>query len=295
MTPPHTQSPQKSPAKRNAFALLLGGDGVRPEPRPKAVLDRTPRSRIVKAVPPLFNQATLSARTKFQPIDTEAVIEQFQQHRRDAIAQLSPEEQASLARDLNAVWTHGETARRRISYTREAKLDAVNYAFTAKDPGGKPISRYMAAKNLNITLQMLKNWINTRHEIEASRKGTRKIRQGVDKESTMESKLTEEFVEARNYDRRINKRWFIHSAKAIYQRLYPERISRDDEGRIQYLCFKFSLGWFAEYRRRNGVAVRQPTKMSQKVSIFPDYLKDTLFHMMHANISMSLSGSRGFS
>ena len=271
MAPPHTQSPRRSPRrsppKRDAFALLLYGGGVRPGPRPKAVIDRSAgqHSRIVKTVPPILNQTSLPA--GFRPIDPAFVIEQFNQQRRDAIALLSPEEQASFARDLDSTWTVGETTRRRISYTREAKLNAINYALTAKGLRGRPISRYMAAKRLNITLQMLKNWIATQHEIEASKKGTRRIRQGVGKEPTMESQLTEQFVEARDQGRRINKRWFLYSAKAIYQRLYPDRISRDSEGQIQYAGFKFSMGWFSGYRRRNGVAVRQPTKIAQKVGV----------------------------
>ena len=265
MAPPHTQSPRKSPPKRNAFALLLQGSNVRPGPRPKAAADRLVRhSRIVKTVPPVTNQPTLPS--SFQPADPKAVIELFQQQRQECIAQLSPEEQDSFARHFNSAFGIGNTQKRRISYTREAKLAAINYALTATGLRGRPISRYMAAKKLGITITMLKNWVTKQHEIESYKKGVRKARPAVGREPTMESLLTEEFVEARDKGRKINKRWFIHNAKAIYQRLYPERVNRDEDGRIQYQGFCFSLGWFMGYRRRNGIAIRRPTKIAQKVS-----------------------------
>ena len=267
MAPPHTQSPQKSPSRRNAFALLLQGGGVRSGPASKAVKDRAVQQvRKVKAVPPLSNPNQPALPNNFRPVDPAAVIELFSQERREHVQLLSPDEQASFAQGFGSGWELGQTTRRRVSYTREAKLDAINYALTAKNRVGRPISRYMASKRLGITIQMLKNWINKQHDIEASRKGTRKARLiSRGREPTMESELTELFIEARDQGRRINRRWFVYTAKSIYQRLYPERVSRDHEGRLQYRDFKFSLGWFMGYRRRNGVAVRRPTKIGQKV------------------------------
>ena len=44
-----------------------------------------------------------------------------------------------------------------MSYIREVKLDAINYALIVKNRVDRSISRYMTSKRLNITIQMLKN------------------------------------------------------------------------------------------------------------------------------------------
>lgn len=81
----------------------------------------------------------------------------------------------------------------------------------------------------------------------------------------MESLLTEDFIEARKQGCKITKRWFNYQARQIYQRLYPERVSRGITGHLKYAGFQFSGGWFQGYRRRNGVAVRRPTKKAQNI------------------------------
>ena len=133
----------------------------------------------------------------------------------------------------------------------------------------------MTSKKLNITIQMLKNWIKKQHDIEISKKDTRKIRLiSRDREFIMKNKFIELFIEIRNQNRRINKRWFVYTIKNIYQRLYSKRVSRDHENRFQYQDFKFSLSWFMKYRYRNDVAIRRSTKINQKID---DFAKISLF------------------
>ena len=127
----------------------------------------------------------------------------------------------------------------------------------------------MTSKRLNITIQMLKNWINKQHDIEINKKNTRKAKSICrDREFTMKNELIELFIEIKNRERRINKRWFVYTIKNIYQRLYSKRVNRDFENRFQYQNFKFSMNWFMKYRRRNDVAVKRSTKIDQKIDDF---------------------------
>ena len=115
-------------------------------------------------------------------------------------------------------------------YIREIKFDVINYAFIVKNRVNKSISRYMTSKKLNITIQMFKNWINKQHDIEINKKNTRKIKFICrDRKFIIENEFIEFFIEIKNRNRRINKRWFVYTIKNIYQRLYSKRINRDFE------------------------------------------------------------------
>jgi hypothetical protein len=89
--------------------------------------------------------------------------------------------------------------------------------------------------------------------------------QSYGKEPRLEFKLHTQFVEARKIGRIISAKWFLNHAKAIYQELYPRRISQDKvTSRFQYDHFSFSSTWFASFRRRYRIALRCKTKQAQK-------------------------------
>ena len=276
MTSSHTQFFRKSSSKRNVFALLLQSSNVRSEFRFKVAADRLVRHfRIVKIVFFVTNQSTLSS--SFQFVDSKVVIELFQQQRQKCIVQLFFEKQNFFARHFNSAFDIENIQKRRIFYTREIKLAVINYAFIVTKLRGRFINRYMIAKKLKITITMLKNWITKQHEIESYKKKVRKVRSAVDRKFTMKSLLIEKFVETRDKNRKINKRWFIHNVKAIYQRLYSERVNRDENDRIQYQDFCFSLNWFMKYRRRNDIAIRRSTKIVQKINYSFNILQKYIF------------------
>ena len=119
---------------------------------------------------------------------------------------------------------------------------------TLPDGTRKLISKYDAAKRLRITATMLKNWIKNKLRIMDQTKHSRRgkvlgRRRGV--EHVMETMLYAEFQAARAKGQQIGCRWFSRHAKAIYRKLYPNRIIYNGPTlRITYLNFKFSNGWF---------------------------------------------------
>jgi hypothetical protein len=64
----------------------------------------------------------------------------------------------------------------RKSYTRELKLAAIQYATTTLVTNKKGVTRlittYTAAKNLKITYQMMKKWIQKKDKISEQKKGS---------------------------------------------------------------------------------------------------------------------------
>ena len=85
------------------------------------------------------------------------------------------------------------------------------------------------------------------------------------KEPNLKFKLYSQFVEARRIGRIIFAKWFLNYAKAIYQELYPCRISQDEvTSRFQYDHFSFSGSWLTGFWRRYQIALRCKTKQAQK-------------------------------
>lgn len=194
----------------------------------------------------------------FNEID---IIEQFRRHRE---RELDAHPSSDFAADDDKVC-------RRISYTREQKLAAITYATTTrttnKDGLSKPISKYAAAQQLGITTKMLRDWIKHKLDIESHVMGTRKnrTRNTTCQEPEMESRLLEQFKEARKAGLKINKPWFLRHSKQIYGSLYPYRVTKLPGKLTQYSGFKFSNGWFQNCKRRAGISARSVTKKSQQV------------------------------
>ena len=272
----HIQFFQKSFFKRNVFTFLFQSDDVRSDFVSKIVKDRVDQHvRKIKVVFSfsMSNQSILSNNFRF--VDFAVVIELFSQKRREHVQLLSFDEQIFFAQKFEFDWKLDQITRRRVFYTREVKFDVINYVFIVKNRVDRFINKYMTSKRLSITIQMLKNWIKKQHDIEISKKNTRKIRFiSRDRELIMKSELIELFIEIKNQNRRINRRWFVYTIKNIYQRLYSKRVNRDHENRFQYQDFKFSLSWFMKYCRRNDVAIRRSTKIDQKID---DFAKISLF------------------
>jgi hypothetical protein len=168
--------------------------------------------------------------------------------------------------DLDAVLT-------RNSYTRELKLAAIQYATTTLVTNKKGVTKlitvYATAKNLRITYQMIKKWIEKKDEISEQKKGSQRGIGGhtqTSKEHEMELELMRLFTAARQSGRAIGAWWFRSNARQIYLKLYPARVLRKENTlRLEYLGFKFSTSWFQGFRRRFSISLRTKTKQPQKV------------------------------
>ena len=235
MAPPHI-SPKKTPTG----------------PRTKSVVSRSLWASSIKK-----SGYSQSSQTSFG--DNTQITEQFRLIRESAD-------------DVSNRNSDDEITRRRKSYTRENKLAAINYATTTwktqKDGTLKLISKYEAAKNLGIDLAMLRRWLKTSSVIENMSTGIRKNRPlntGC-QEPELERQLIELFKEKGEAGMKVDKRWIIRQVKHIYAVLYPHRIIRKAGKRDEYLGFKFSVGWFDNFRNRVGISPRAVTKKSQIVS-----------------------------
>ena len=227
-------------------------------------------ARVKKSTAP--SQATPVAQiaTAVDEIDVETLIKQFEHQRAIYASTLDPAEQAIFA-------DHSNSIKRRISYPREYKLSAVAYALTGKildKKSGemKPITKWKAAQQLGITYPMIKDWIGARVEIEALKKGCRKNRTHMAKFPALEQRLFEQFNEIRKEGAKITKQWFIISAKHIFKDTYPNKVSHNALGRMTCEGFSGSDTWFRGFRGRFGVALRRPTKISQKASWYMSFL-----------------------
>ena len=174
----------------------------------------------------------------------------------------------------DAVLSNDDSIRTRRSYTREHKLAAIQYALTTiltnKKGISKPITVYMAAKNLGISYQLMKKWIQDKDKVREQKKGSKRGDGGGERqrghEHEMEVELMRVFTEARHAGRGVGARWFHANARQIYSKLYPERVIKNiGSNRLEYLGFKFSTSWFQGFRKRWDITWRSKTKQAQKV------------------------------
>lgn len=160
---------------------------------------------------------------------------------------------------------------KRTGYSREKKLQAITYFELTDMPGKKdtpdvPISASLACKNLGIDRSSLREWKRDKQRILRMKKGAMRYRgQSYGREPEMEFELHKEFVQARAEGMIISGKWFLVHARAIYRRLYPHRISQDEEtGRFEYNLFSFSGTWFQGFKTRYRIVLRCKTKQAQK-------------------------------
>ncbi|KAF6238794.1 hypothetical protein HO173_003301 [Letharia columbiana] len=162
------QSSVQQLRKPNAFDALMkkpsSATQLRPGPLPKPIELRSVRgARISKSS--LLRSPKHQLLTHIPHIDEESLFTEFEAQRA-AYANALPEHESPQNRNDGC----HEEDRRRVSYTREQKLAAVSYAMTTRNPDLrtgelKPISKYLAAKNLKITIPMLKNWMANQVDI----------------------------------------------------------------------------------------------------------------------------------
>jgi transposase-like protein len=98
---------------------------------------------------------------------------------------------------------------RRRSWTREQKLGAIKYATSTYVPGktgsNELIPNNAAALKIGCTPKMLRTWIQTYDEINASSKGSWKNRRNTTlKEPEMEQELHKLFIQKQSTRRKIN-------------------------------------------------------------------------------------------
>lgn len=196
-----------------------------------------------------------------------SIIEEFRVHQNR-----NPDQ--TVSSEMKFDDEHNEEVRRRVSYTKEQKLEAISYATTTwktqKDGSSKLISKNAAAKDLGITPAMLRQWLKDKSEIESSTRGTRK-RRDVNiscQEPEMENRLVERLLAARKMGKKITNRWLMLHAKNIYEELHPHRVIKQPGQSTEYSGFKFSVGWLSGFKRRHRVVIRSPTINSQDVSFF---------------------------
>ena len=187
------------------------------------------------------------------------IIEQFRLHR-------------EIANNISSTDEFDEKAvRRRKFYIKKHKLRAVIYSTTTwkkkKNETMNLISKYIAAKNLEIITAMLRKWIKSKSDIETMHNETRKnrIANNICQKPAMKARVIELFKQKREAKRRIFRQWFICQAKRIYDDLYSHRVINEIEKRTEYIAFKFSFEWFRNFKKRAEISLRIAIKKTQKI------------------------------
>jgi hypothetical protein len=83
-------------------------------------------------------------------------------------------------------------------------------------------------------------------------------------EEEMERRVYKAFAEKRRDGRRINRKWFIRTARTFYEDIHPDRVSQTESGKKIYTGFHFSDGWFNGFKKRHSIALRSSTKKAQQ-------------------------------
>jgi hypothetical protein len=233
-------------------------DANRPGPRPKAPTTLSPAASAA-----LIHGTR--RRRKVGGVNEAEVIEAFRSSRAHHDAG-EPDSDDSQSSDDNGNGGH-HTKKTRQSYSREKKLQAINY-FELTDMPGKqgepdvPISLTLASTKLKLDRKCLREWKKQKLRILRMKKGAKRWRgQSVGREPLLEFNLHSKFVIERGIGRIISSSWFIKHAKVIYRELYPRRFSQDEvTGRFEYDFFSFSKTWFLGFRRRYRIVLRCKTK-----------------------------------
>ena len=185
MAPPHTPSKKQCkltdflnnpPPNRLDLSRILGSPVKkrRPGPKVRGLGERQQLPRTTAQLEPAPLQASrhgVGGPHQFldPTINEVALLNIFN------IARQRQKESVTISLNTNSE-AEGEV-KTRCSYTREQKLEAIRYA-TAQYKSGydgslHQMTRYAAAKKLGVHEKALKLWIDTRKEIEESKKGTR--------------------------------------------------------------------------------------------------------------------------
>jgi hypothetical protein len=67
-------------------------------------------------------------------------------------------------------------------------------------------------------------------------------------------------MQAREIGRKVDDKWLLRHAKAIFRDMYPHHCLRTERGAWKYLNFQFLDGWFAGFKRRYNISLRTGTK-----------------------------------
>jgi hypothetical protein len=142
--------PQIGAPEAGQQTIQIVAGRIRPGPRPRAL---TPPSTLLSTLTP--TPAPAPGRRHYE----NSLVRQFA---------------AIHAENIILGLDNLDTALTRNSYTRELKLAAIQYAtitlVTNKKGITKLITVYAAAKNLQITYQMMKKWIQKKDEIARQKK-----------------------------------------------------------------------------------------------------------------------------
>ena len=276
-----------TPLERGQTTLLSSLAHQRPPPGPR----RGPKDKL-KGQPRSQSKLPNSClprsqeQTRYVGGDNEKVVrEMFSQFRAQHDDPDDPTEDMDL--DIEERLLGEYRPQKRHSYPREYKLAAVEYFQTTwiRVAGGKKerITVRRAAWRLKIDRKSLRRWVANKQKIVAQPKGSRRARKAHNTNGRyheLEVKLYQEFMEARELGRKIDDKWLLRHAKAIFRTMYPHRVLRTDKGAYKYLDFRFSDGWFAAFKRRFNISLRAGTKRAQKS---PDELAPTIVNFLQFN------------
>jgi hypothetical protein len=158
---------------------------------------------------------------------------------------------------------------RKQSHAREQKIAAVLYATTKRMPGtggrDESISNKAAAAALGIEPVQLRIWKRTIDQIRDQPKGFR----GNKKSHPcafpeMEGQVMQLFGEKRALGRRIGDKRLQRQARLTFEELYPHKVTIVN-GKKEFSGMQFSEGWFNDFKKRNNISLREPTKKAQLV------------------------------
>ncbi|KAH8151910.1 uncharacterized protein LAJ45_03903 [Morchella importuna] len=163
----------------------------------------------------------------------------------------------------------GDKKRKRRSFGREYKLDAISFlengVMNSGVDGECPVSVRHCAKKFGVEPKNIRDWRRQVMKIRASEAGAKCIGSGRKPDwPEMEQLLHDRFKEWRNSGRRVDHSWFFRNGKEIFEARYPDHVTTDLNGQKKY-TLKWSRGWFDGFKRRKGIMFQATNKKRTRV------------------------------
>jgi hypothetical protein len=164
---------------------------------------------------------------KLGGVNEQRVRQMFAQFRRDHDDPDDPAEQDNDSTVPDRLLKDYKP-RKRHSYPWEYKLAAIEYFQTTwvdvLDLPKERISVRRAARRLKIDRKSLKNWVLNKQKIINQPKGSRRASRASNSKGRfheLKLQLYNQFLEARTSGRKVDDKWILRHAKAIFQEMYP--------------------------------------------------------------------------
>lgn len=141
--------------------------------------------------------------------------------------------------------TSSSGLRRRRAYTREQKLEAVEFYREC----GK--NKYKTCKECKIDSRSLTRWIEDEAKIRQLRHGKMAARFRTAKYPLMEEELHQQYCDMLDIGEEMNTQWLKERAQEIMKKRWPQTE------------FKFSACWLQAFKRRYGISFRKKKECAE--------------------------------